>query len=454
MNTDEPRGPEPDTRRSPLRPNRADVVVIGAGAAGVFALRELVRAGLTAIGLEARNRIGGRIFTRRTLARHPIELGAEFVHGADNIIHRLVAEYGLTLVPHAGEAYSWWDGKMVLDSQLPRPPLDALHEIRSLADRLRRSGQGNMPLPEFLKAPELSSILSRSAVTQRYIEQLIKNDHSVEPTALTLEGWLEPDVTGFEANFRIDEGYSALLHRAVEADRLDIRLKRPVQRIEWEPGSVTCFARSMVVRSRAAIITLPLGVLQQGDIEFDEALPRQKTDAIQSLNAGKAFKMQTSFRALHRGKPFWPEDMAVLTSALDSQLHWPTSPQRRRGQRHLLTHLVGGDAADRFGQYADPPQAMLNQLVHMFGNERIRELFLRAEWRVWHGDPFSRSGYSAFPDEADDDARGMLGLPLADTLFFAGEAVGVRGQPGKVASVHGAIESGIHCARQVVGSLR
>ena len=444
----------PAARRWRRLPDRADVVVIGAGAAGVFAMRELVRSGLRAIGLEARNRIGGRIFTRRTLARHPIELGAEFVHGTDNIIHRLVTEYGLTLVPHVGEAYSWWDGKLVLDSQLPRPPLVVLHEIRGLAERLRRAGRGNTPLPEFLKTPELSDILARSAVTRRYIEQLIKNDHSVEPTALTLEGWLEPDVTGFEANFRVDEGYSALLHRAVEMDRLDIRLNRPLQRIEWEPGSVTCFARNLVVRSRAAIITLPLGVLQQGDVAFDEPLPRPKAAAIQSLNAGKAFKMQTSFRAMHGGKPFWPEDMAILTSALDSQLHWPTSLARRRGQRHLLTHLVGGNAADRFGQHPDPPQAMLNQLVHMFGNERIRELFVRAEWRVWHTDPFSRSGYSAFSDEADEDARAMLGLPLADTLFFAGEAVGVPGEPGKVASVHGAIESGMHCAREVIASSR
>jgi monoamine oxidase len=428
--------------------------VIGAGAAGVFALRELVRSGLRAIGLEARNRVGGRIFTRRTLARHPIEMGAEFVHGTDNIVHRLVAEYGLTLVPHTGAAYSWWDGKLVLDSQLPRPPLLVLHEIRGLAERLRRAGQGNTPLPEFLKTQELSEILDRSAVTRRYIEQLIKNDHSVEPTALTLEGWLEPDVTGFETNFRIDEGYSALLHRAVEADRLDIRLNRPVQRVEWEPASITCFARNLVVRSQAAIITLPLGVLQRGDVEFDEPLPRPKSDAIQSLNPGKAFKMQTSFRALRGGKPFWPEDMALLTSALDSQLHWPASLARRRSERHLLTHLVGGDAADRFGRHPDPPQAMLNQLVHMFGNERIHELFVRAEWRVWHEDPFSLSGYSAFPDEADEDARALLGQPLADTLFFAGEAVGVRNQPGKVASVHGAIESGLQCAREVMESLR
>jgi monoamine oxidase len=451
VDQNEPKEPQSNARRWRRLPDRADVVVIGTGAAGVFALRELVRAGLTAIGLEARNRIGGRIFTRRTLARHPIELGAEFVHGTDNIVHRLAAEYGLTLVPHVGEAYSWWDGKLLLDSELPRPPLAVLHEIRGLADRLRRAGQGNTPLLEFLRMPELVEILESSAVTRRYIEQLIKNDHSVEPTALTLEGWLEPDVTGFEANFRIDEGYSALLHRAVRTDRLDIRLNRPVQRIEWGPGSVTCFARNMVLRSRAAIVTLPLGVLQQADVEFDDPLPQQKLEAIQSLNAGKALKMHTSFRALHSGKPFWPEDMAVLTSALDSQLHWPTSPARRRGQRHLLSHLVGGDAADRFGQHPDPPHAMLNQLVHMFGNERIRELFVRAEWRVWHADPFSRSGYSAFPDVADEDARAMLGLPLADTLFFAGEAVGVRGQPGKVASVHGAIESGLQCAREVVG---
>src|SRR5262249_32784350 len=279
------------------------------------------------------------------------------------------------------------------------------------------------PIPEFLRTPELSEILASSAVTHRYIEQLIKNDHSVEPTALTLEGWLEPDVTGYEANFRIDEGYSALLHRVREAERLEIRLNRPVQRIEWGPGSVPCFARNMVVRSRAAIITLPLGVLQQGDVVFDDPLPRAKSDAIQSLNSGKAFKMVTSFRALRGGKPFWPEGMAMLTSALDSQLHWPTSPQRRRGRRHLLTHLVGGDAADRFGQHPDPPQAMLNQLVHIFGNDRIRDLYVRAEWHVWHADPFSRSGYSAFPDNADDDARQALGEPVADTLFFAGEAV-------------------------------
>jgi monoamine oxidase len=440
-------------RQSHRLSDRADVIVIGAGAAGVFALRELGCSGLTAIGLEARNRIGGRIFTRRTLARHPIELGAEFVHGTDNIVHQLVAEYGLTSVPHVGDAYSWWDGKLVLDSQLPRPPLLALHEIRGLAERLRRAGRGNTPLTEFLTTPELSEILVRSAVTRRYIEQLIRNDHSVEPTVLTLEGWLEPDVTGFEANFRIDEGYSALLRRAVETARLDIRLNRPVQRIEWDPGSVTCFARNMVVRSRAAIITLPLGVLQQGAVEFDDPLPRPKTDAIQSLNPGKAFKMQSSFRALRGSRPFWPEGMAVLTCALDSQLHWPTSPQRRRGQRHLLTHLVGGDAADRFGQHPNPPQAMLNQLVHMFG-KRIRDLFVRGEWHVWHADPFSRSGYSALPNDADKDARQMLGLPVSDTLFFAGEAVGVKGQSGKIASVHGAIESGIHCARDVIASLR
>lgn len=435
-------------------PDRADVVVIGAGAAGIFALRELVCSGLSAICLEARNRIGGRIFTRRTLARHPIELGAEFVHGNDNIIHQLVPEYGLTLVPHAGEAYSWWDGKLVRDSQLPRPPLAVLHEIRGLADHLRRAGRGTMPLSEFLRLPALSDVLAGSAITRRYIEQLIKNDHSVEPTALTLEGWLEPDITGFEANFHINEGYSALLHRAIEKAHLDIRLNRPVQRIEWVPGSVTCYARDLVVRSRAAIITLPLGILQKDVVEFDDPLPRPKRDAIQSLHPGMAFKMQTSFRAMRGGRSFWPDDMAFLTSALDSQLHWPTSLARRRGQRHLLTHLVGGDAADRFGQHPDPPQAMLHQLVHMFGNPRIRDLFVRAEWRVWHADPFSRSGYSAFPDKADDDARAMLGLPVSETLFFAGEAVGVRGQPGKVASVHGAIESGIHCARDVIAALR
>jgi monoamine oxidase len=444
----------PDRPRRRALPVRADVIVIGAGAAGVFAMRELLRCGLTAICVEARNRIGGRIFTRRSLARHPIELGAEFVHGESNIVHQLSVEYGLTLVPHVGETYSWFDGQLVPDSELPRPPQMLLHELRRLAERFRRAGGGAAPLPVFLGTPEGAEILARSAVTRRYIEQLIKNDHSVEPTVLTLEGWLEPDVTGFEANFHVDQGYSALLHRASEEASLDIRLNRPVHRIEWEPGSASVFARNLKLQSRAVLVTLPLGVLQQGDVIFDDPLPSSKAEAIDALRAGKAFKMVTSFRALHRGKSFWPEGMAFLASALDSQLHWPTSLWRRRGRRHLLTHLVVGDAADRFGHHPDPPQAIINQLVHMFRNERIRDLFVRAEWRVWHDDPYSRSGYSVLPDDTFPDAREALGKPVADTLFFAGEAVGVKDKPGNVASVHGAIESGIQAARDLIASLR
>src|SRR5215813_3522860 len=120
--------------------DRADVIVIGAGAAGVFAMRELVHSARTAICLEARNRIGGRIFTRRSLARHPIELGAEFVHGTGSIVHQLIREYGLTLVPHVGDGYSWLDGQLLPDAQLPRPPLVVLQEVRRLAERLRRAG--------------------------------------------------------------------------------------------------------------------------------------------------------------------------------------------------------------------------------------------------------------------------------------------------------------------------
>jgi monoamine oxidase len=483
---------KPDRHHARKLEVRADVIVIGAGAAGVFAMRELVRSGLTAICVEARNRLGGRIFTRRSLARHPIELGAEFVHGESNVVHQLCREYGLTLVPHVGETYSWFDGQLLPDSALPRPPQLLLRELRRLAERFRRAGKGAAPLHEFLGTPECAELLARSAVTQRYIEQLLKNDHSVEPTVLTLEAWLEPDVTGFEANFHIDEGYSTLLHRAageaafleksaatpsattapcgsaIEADSkpqgsqerspqeesLDIRLNRPVSRIEWEPGSVNVFARNLALRSQAVLVTLPLGVLQAGDVIFDSPLPASKMEAVHALQAGKAFKMVTSFRGMHRGKSFWPEGMAFLASALDSQLHWPTSLSRRRGQRHLLTHLVGGDAADRFGHDPDPPRAMVNQLVHMFGNERIRDLFVRAEWRVWHDDPYSRSGYSALPEDAIPDARQALGLPVAETLFFAGEAVGVQGKPGNVASVHGAIESGIQAARDVTASLR
>src|SRR5262249_33274094 len=172
-----------------------------------------------------------------------------------------------------------------------------LHEVRCLAERLRREGRGATPLTAFLDSPELAEILTRSAVTKRYLEQLIKNDLSVEPTVLTLEGWLEPDVTGYEANFHIDEGYSALLHRAAEEAKLDIRLNRPVTRIEWEPGGVRVFARNLVLQARAALVTLPLGVLQAGDVEFDAELPRAEGEAVHSPPGRTALETGTRFPA-------------------------------------------------------------------------------------------------------------------------------------------------------------
>ncbi len=172
-------------------------------------------------------------------------------------MHQLCREYGLTLVPHVGQAYSWFDGQLIPDSDLPRPPQLLLRELRRLAERFRRAGKGAAPLHEFLGTPECAELLSRSAVTQRYIEQLLKNDHSVEPTVLTLEAWLEPDVTGFEANFHIDEGYSALLHCASEGAAFSKKALRPLRQRRQHAGR----ARTKRTRRKGASIFASTGPL-------------------------------------------------------------------------------------------------------------------------------------------------------------------------------------------------
>ncbi len=138
----------------------------------------------------------------------------------------------------------------------------------------------------------------------------------------------------------------------------------------------------------------------------------------------------------------------------DGQSGTATVVVRLRPERGVMLGNFGAAAIIPDESWVTDAEFLVGDKPHPLFPGTVRELFVRAEWRVWHADSFSRSGYSAFPDEADADARAMLGLPLADTLFFAGEAVGVTGQPGKVASVHGAIESGMQCAREVIAALR
>jgi len=411
--------------------------------AGVSALAEARRLGMNAICLEAHRKPGGRIRTvrNRRVANYPIELGPEFVHGS--LMKRLCESLGLTLIKHPSDGAAFVDGEF-----LPLLPiLRAFKSIREQATAHLGSGKDDSSVAEFLALLKREDRNFPPGVTAHLLLQLIRNDFAARVSDLGLTGLLAPDVDGYEDNYRITEGYDEVPRRL--AAGAEVRVHHVASAILRQPGRVDVITNRGVYSGNVAVVCLPVGVLQAGDVQFDPPLTRAKAAAIDSINAGTATKLVLCFRRTRMGATFWPKTMPLLATSLATQLWWPTG-WGYDDQRHFLAScLVGGAAVRRFAE-RDPRIVGLTQLAHMFGKDRVDRKVLSPYYvKSWHDDPRIKGGYSSLPVGIDHDSvLRELETPEDDAdpqLFFAGDYV--TRHPG---SAHSAYQSGIDAVQRAV----
>jgi monoamine oxidase len=408
------------------------VIVIGAGAAGIAAARRLRAAGRGVTVLEARDRVGGRVWTAHDLAPAPVELGAEYVHGEHVVTWSWLSEFGL----EAAEAHvdePWWafaGGRRLdpagFDALMPSHPFDDLREAgwawgtpgATLETALRAWARDNRP-----EGQDAAWGLWNSASGVGWGADLDR---------LGVDAILEATYEGDgETDFRVVGGYATLLERA--AASLDVRLDAPVTAVEWSRRGAIVHSATGELAARHVIVTLPLGVLRAGAVTFDPPLPDGTREAIAGLGVGHVDKVVLLFDA-----PFWPEGMKGVFTDLDGQ-SWKVA-----GGGRVLRALMGGRAAERFEAAPDPVALALRELETVFGVELAGRL-LAGRFAGWGTDPWARTGYSYVPP-GGRGLRAALAEPLGHVLFFAGEATHVV----RPATVHGAIESGERAAAEVL----
>lgn len=412
------------------------VVVVGAGAAGLAAARALHDEGHQVTVIEARDRIGGRVHTAFDFATHPIEMGAEFIQGQHVCTWALVERYGLNtidLAPYTNMR-AFVDGELqdqgtyfsspnaLLAAKTPFMAQTWTGDDVSVAEA-SRSWEGFFdgdPTSEQLRMwDNMASVLNCAGLDR-----------------LGLAGFREATYEGDGENktFRIVEGYTTLM-RAL-ASGLDIRLDTPVRRIEWGQGAgAVCDDERY--EADVLIVTLPLAILQQGDVAFVPELPPGKRDAIARLGAGPVAKAILRFDAVR-----WPEDLTFLITTLDTQMWW-TPGRGRPDPAAVLTAILGGDGVVRMREHDDPALEALRHLETMFGRP-LREHLVDARWIDWGLDRWARMGWSFVPPGAAG-LRAALAEPVDDVVFFAGEATNTV----RPSTVHGAIESGFAAAERV-----
>jgi monoamine oxidase len=399
-----------------------DVIVIGAGVAGLAAARELTRRGFEVVVLEARDRIGGRVHTVRLPGWPlPLEAGAEFVHGKPPSLLPLARGAHVVRGGHYFDGLQRrdevWTSVMKKLGKLPsareRPVGKAL---RTLRWRLRTTAEERQLAADFLEGFNAAR-LDRASV--KAIAQQTKASEAIEGDRIA----------------RLPRGYDVVPLRLARGLRIELGAR--VQLVRWTPSRVEVRAAGRSWEAPRAIVTLPLGVLQADSVKFEPRLPRWKASAIAALAMGPVVKVALLFEKAH-----WPADLAFLHARGEAvPTFWRPLPSR-------VPALIGWAAsrnADALHR-RDPVAAAVRSLSMALGR-RVQPI--RAMSFEWQSDELSRGAYSWVPAGAMRAQRTLAG-PVGP-LHFGGEATHFEGACG---TVHGAIETGIRAAREVAAAQR
>jgi len=402
--------------------------VIGAGASGLAAANALARAGRDVLVLEARERVGGRCWTRRIPGLEiPVELGAEFIHGEAKVTHALLRTAGLAAVDSV-RTQRWLDGGKLRQMNAFAEAQRAVHGV---------SLESDVSFETFLAHRRIAQR------TKTFARMMVQGFDAADPRRVSARSIAEEWGGGSlgASQPRPSGGYGALfdwLANSVVARGVRLQTGAPVRRLRWKKNAVTLSTGALTVRARHAIVTLPLGVLQAGPLRFPE-----KRAALRRLASGPVIRVAMRF---HR--PFWEKRAAQVAFFHNPEAPFPTFWTPLPMRAPLLTAWAGGPKAARLTGRSHEflVERALSSVAAVFGSSTRRELAAACA-QDWHADPWSRGGYS-YVLTGGMGAREELALPIADTIFFAGEAT----DPDEAGTVAGALRSGVRAARQVLAA--
>lgn len=424
--------------------SKADIIIIGAGMAGLTAAKLLQDSGFQVVVLEARGRVGGRT--------HTLELGGVWLDEGGSWIHfqkgnplTYIAEAnGFEVIEDAYEPFYIWDeqqkeavGRECLDY------MEAAEKAIEVASTYFRKDRGKEHALSFIKdyIQQKKWTPAKSRMVHFLFAALLEPSYAtaLENISLVDEQFLSKFEDEDETDALIRGGYRQLINRFQEG--LNIQLSTPVQHINYSGDSIQIATLNGQYECQKVILTVPLGVLKKETIQFTPPLPASKREAIFKIGFGNLEKVMLRFEAA-----FWGNiKHAIYLGDNKNGLEFPSILDFTEiaGKPTLVVFYSAQFAVEMQAKSdAEILTATLNVLEKTFDQASLQPSHYHIS--RWSNDPYSYGSYtySQFPDTASHiDA---LAAPIADKVFFAGEATSKKGQ----GYVHGALLSGIREAQR------
>jgi len=441
------------------------IAIIGAGAAGLAAARRLTAAGLPVEVFEARERIGGRVFTVHPPEQDPpIELGAEFIHGKPPETFELIEKEKIELTEVVPRHWHLRDGHLIESGEFWK-------ELEAVMDQMKQVGPHDLSFDEFLREYKQTHALGEAEDVAR---MFVEGFHAARTDRVSVFGLNKTNEAAERINddkqFRTRHGYDLILRSLYDeavSSGARFHFNAVVRHVSWKPDHVELNVGTPngegVFKASRAVITLPLGVLQAppGELGYVEFLPplHETFAAAGRLAMGHVVRVVLRFH-----EPWWEaltlnaadgssKDLKELSFIHAPEHRFPTWWTQLSMRTSLLVGWAGGPRAQKLAQLedADLVAVALESLSGIFARPESEFESLLAESYVhnWSRDPLTRGGYAYVPVGGLGAAE-TLAQPVANTLFFAGEAANTEGHIG---TVHGAIQSGYAAAEKLLATL-
>jgi monoamine oxidase len=428
--------------------NHWDAIIVGAGVAGLTAARLLVTQGQRIIVLEARDRIGGRVFTDR--ADGVTDMGASWVHGINNSPLAEVArgfgmrtrEFTVGSYQVGGRPIAYYDpsGQRLND----RAAAQFQADVQSCDARLAQTIAESIPGSSYSDVVEAALAeqgwnADRTERVREFLRHRSEEQYGAWFEDLDAHGLDDDSVDGDEVVF--PAGYDDLA--AHLADGLEVRLEHTVTHIQWSPDAVTITTAQGDFTANSAVITVPIGVLKSGVLMIEPPLPEINAGALRGLEMNAFEKVFLRFET-----KFWDDNVYVIRRQGEAAAWW-----------HSWYDLTALDSVPTLLTFAAGPAA---RAIRHWSDEQVvdsvvaslREIYgdavgvpSRVAISHWQDDPFTRGSYSYMTVGSAAEDHDLIATPIGGVLHLAGEATWTDDP----ATVTAALLSGHRAAENILG---